>query len=233
MRRTAVFLALGVVLVLGMGAVATGVAITTPTLTASPMALTYPHSARLTVSSDTTPSVIMMRLAGASEWTTLGATIETTRAIRYVKPSSTAAYEVVSDGVTSDPVTITVRAQLSKPQVNGHGRRHHRLTIKGWVAPLHSADATVGLTFFRWEKVSTTVVTVKHGHTTKTKKITKYKWVQHGDQVSVPLARQNSQKSKWSYKWSPSMKGTWKVVVSHQDVAHAYSAASARTVIRR
>jgi hypothetical protein len=228
-RRRTAFMVLVVALVLVTGAVAAGTTI--PTLTASRTAVTYPHSAILTVGSDTTPSVIMRRLAGESEWTTFGPTVEATLATVWVRPKSTAAYEVVSDGVSSDPVTITVAAQLSKPQVNRRGHKGRNLTIKGWVAPLH-AGGNVQLTFYRLEKVGVVVTTAKHNGTTKTRIVRKNRWVQHGDAVDVSLSRLNSQKSKWSYKWSPSARGTWKIVVSHEDVGHVHSSASMKAVIK-
>ena len=225
-KRTAVFLALVVVLVLGIAAMASGIA-ATPALTASRTAVVYPHSMSL-VSNVSTPSVIQRRLAGSDAWVDFIA-VPSGNTTRTIKPTSTAAYKVVSDGVDSDTVTVTVAAQLSKPQVNKHGHKGHKLTIKGWVAPMHRSG-DVQLKFFRWEKVGTVLVTKRHG---KSKTIAKYEWVQHGDTVNASLFRQNSQRSKWSYKWTPSAKGTWKIVVSHEDVAHVYSSASAKTVIKR
>ena len=224
--KNAVLLTLVLALVLGMAVVASGATI--PALRASPTAVAYPHSARL-MSTVTTPSVVVRRLAGASEWTTFAVVVSGDATTTVKKPTSSAAYKVISDGVESDPGTITVAAQLSKPQVNSRGNKGHKLTIKGWVAPAH-AGGTVQLTFFRWDKVGSTVVTTGKG---KSRTIAKYQWVQHDGRVDVSLARQNSQRSKWSYKWTPSAKGTWKIVVSHEDVAHVYSSASARTVINR
>lgn len=226
--RSSVLLGLVFVLVLGMAAMAVGGPM--PALRASRTAVTYPHSTRL-MSSVATPSVIMRQLAGSSDWATYALVPSGVATTSVNRPTSTAMYEVVSDGAASDPVTISVAAQLSKPQVNDRGSRGQKLTVKGWVAPLHVAG-NVQLTFFRWEKVSTTVVTFKGKGKVHSKTIAKFAWVQHGDPVDVSLTRQNSQKSKWSYKWSPSATGTWKVVVSHQDVAHVYSAASAKAVIR-
>jgi hypothetical protein len=220
--RKIAFLALVVALVLGVASMAFGVE-TTPTLTASKTALVYPHSALFT-STVATPSLMFRRLAGASEWTTF-APVASGVTTRSVKPTATAAYMIVSDGIESNTVTITVAAQLSKPQINKRGRKWHKMTIKGWVAPMHRTG-NVQLTFYRWEPVTTTVVT-SHGKAKKTK----FQWVKQGDSVDVSLSRLNSQRSKWSYKWTPTAKGTWKVVVSHEDVLHVYSQASAKTVI--
>jgi hypothetical protein len=223
--RKIAFLALVVALVLGVASMAFGVE-TTPTLTASKTALVYPHSALFT-STVATPSLMFRRLAGASEWTTF-APVTSGVTTRSVKPMATAAYKLVSDGIESNTVTITVAAHLSKPQISKHGHKWHKMTIKGWVAPMHRSG-NVQLTFYRWEPVTTTVVT-SHG---KAKKLMKFQWVKQGDSVDVALHRQNSQKSKWSYRWMPTARGTWKVVVSHEDVLHVYSQASAKTFVKR
>ena len=195
-------------------------------LTASRTAVTYPHSAKL-YSNVAAPSVIMRRLAGSSTWATF-VNVPSGNSTITVKPTSTAAYEVVTGGIESAPVTMTVAAQLSKPQVKAHGHRHHKLTIKGWVKPVH-ASGNVQLTFFRWEKVGTKVVT--KGKKTHTVAINQ--WVQHGDPVDVSLkTHKKANKSDWSYKWTPSATGKWKIVVSHEDVAHVHCSASARTTIK-
>lgn len=231
--RGMVLAALTATLVLAMGSVALA-DVVAPTLSASKTALKYPHSALLTVSAPTTPSAILRRLAGASEWTTLVAGIETTQATVSVRPVGTAAYAAVCEGVTSDPVTITVAAQLSKPQINARGHKGRKMWIKGWLAPRHFSGGDVQLTFYRWEKAGTTTVTTKrNGKVVKTKRVAKYGWVQQGAAKDVTLVRQNWLKSKWSYRWTAAARGTWKIVVSHEDVAHAYSSASARTVIKR
>jgi len=230
MRKVA-FVALIVALMLGVAALAVGGPAPVPVITAHKTALVYPHSTFL-VSTVTTPSVVMRRLAGSDQWTAFAAVTSTTPVTQLNRPQSTAGYKVVSDGIESAPVTVTVAAQLSKPQVNGRGHKWHKLTIKGWISPKHSADATVGLTFYRWEKVSTTTITRKGK--SQGKNASHFQWVRHGDPVSVLLSGvKNKNQSKWSYKWVPTMKGTWKVVVSHEDVAHVYSSASMKTVIKR
>jgi hypothetical protein len=227
--RSTAFAALVAVLVLGMTSVAfAGTA--TPTISASKTALTYPHSALLAVTAPTTPTAIVRRLADESEWTTLVAGVEATVATYALRPTGTAAYAAVCNGVSSDPVTITVAAQLSKPQVNNHGHKGRRLSIKGWVAPMH-VGGTVQLTFSRWEKVGTKVVDV--GRKGKTRTVAKFGWAEVGDPVTVSMTRMNSTKSRWSYRWTPPAKGSWKVVVSHEDAAHVRSSAGARTVIKR
>ena len=228
-KRNVAFVALIAALVLGVATMAIGVPM--PVLSAGKTALVYPHSTYL-VSTVTTPSVVMRRLAGSDEWTAFDAVSSTEPTTPLIRPKSTAGYKVVSDGIESDTVTVTVAAQLSKPQVNKHGHKWHKLMIKGWVSPKHSADATVGLTFYRWEKVAAPTIASKGK--SKGKGAGHWQWVQHGDPVSVLLAGvKNKNQSKWSYKWVPAMKGTWKVVVSHEDVAHAFSSASKRTVIKR
>lgn len=224
-RKQIAVLAAAIVLVLAIGAVAVGD--TVPTLTASKTALVYPHSAYL-VASVSTPSVILQRLAGASDWTTFTGIPSGDTTVGVYSPKSTIAYKVVSDGVESDAVTITVAAQLVRPQVNSHGHRGHKMTVKGWIRPLH-VSGTVQLSFYRWERTGTTTVT----RGKKTRTVAKYGWVKHGDSVDVAVARQNADKSKWSYKWKPSATGRWMIIVSHEDVAHVRSAVSARVMIRR
>jgi hypothetical protein len=231
--RGMVLAALTATLVLAVGSVAVA-GTATPTISASKTALQYPHSALLTVSAPTTPSAIVRRLAGASEWTTLPVGIETTQATVSVHPTSTAAYAAVCEGVTSDPVTITVAAQLSKPQINARGHKGRKMWIKGWLAPRHFGGGDVQLKFYRWEKDGTATVTTKrNGKVVRTRKVATHGWVQQGGAIDVPLVRQNWVKSKWSYRWTAAARGTWKIVVSHEDVAHAYSSASARSVIKR
>jgi hypothetical protein len=227
--RKVVLLALVVALVLGFAAVAQAVT-PAPTLMASKTALVYPHSAYLK-STVATPSMVMRRLAGSDVWTDLDPVSAAAPYTWLNKPKSTAGYKVVSDGVESETVTITVAAQL-KMQINKHGHRWHKNTIKGWVAPKHSADATVALTFYRLEKVTAPAITSKGK--SKGKGRSTYQWVKQGDAVDVMLTGvKNHNQSKWSYKWAPTAQGTWKVVVSHEDVAHAFSSTSKKVVIKR
>ena len=222
--RSALVVVLAIVMVLALGALAAADPV--PVLTASRTALSYPDSTRL-MSSVTTQSVIIRRLAGSSVWTTF-ATVPSGDATTVVSvPTSTAGYEVVSDGVPSTPVTITVAALLTSPQLKAKGRKGVPLTIRGDVAP-RIDGGHVRLRFLRWQRVSTTIV--KRGH--KTTITIKYGWVLRREVTGLSLSRLDSQWSKWSYKWTPGVAGTWKVVVSHQDVAHTHSSASARTIIK-
>ncbi len=227
MRRRSTWILAGVV-ALTFAVVATAVAVTQPSLTARPTAVTYPHSAKL-ISSVETTSVVMRLLAGASEWTTFAVVPagESTRVVN--RPKSSATYKLVSDSIESTPVTITVRAQLTKPQVIGRGHKKGLHKVNGAVAPLHATGGQVQLSFFLWKKLVTTATARGgNGH-----QITRYEWVQSGDTADVPLTRRNSQWSKWTYRWRPSAIGTWKVVVSHEDTAHVAASASTKVRIRR
>jgi hypothetical protein len=204
------------------------------TLTATKTLVTYPQSSTL-ISQVTTAGYIMQRVAGASDWTTFAAVGEGETSIS-VKPKYTTAYQVVAgvaSDVQSEVVTIGVKAKLTKPQIGKRnvGHKGHGIVVKGNVQPLFAG--TVDLTFYRWEKVTTYVPTLAANGKAGSKKVTKNQWVQHGDSVSVTLKRQNSQMSKWSYKWTPSAKGTWKVVVSQSDVAHELSSTYRKAIIKR
>jgi len=223
--RNVALLALTIALVLGVAAIAHGA--TPPTLTAKKTQVTFPHSTLLLSNADTA-SVIMRRLAGASDWTTFALVGSGDATTAVVRPRSTAAYELVSDGVTSDPVTISVAAQLSKPNFQGPHRKGRKLWINGWISPAHKAG-DVQLTFYHWEKVGTVTVTLKNH---KTKTVGNWAWVQVGDAVTTALYPHNSQRSWWAYKFVPTKRGTWKVVVSHEDTAHVYSQASAKVFIK-
>lgn len=229
-KKSAVLFTLVAVLVFAMTAAAYGAS--APTLKA-PARVAYGGSAVLQVSSPTTPSVIMRRLAGASTWTTVGPTINRkTACVLLRKLTGTAGYEVVSRGMTSDVVTIGVTAQISGPQFAGRKHTGTALTIKGCVAPVVAGN--VQLTFARWLKVGTKTVTYKRRHhMTTTRTVNVYKWVQQGDAVTVSLVKVNSHKSKWSYKWTPTARGSWKVAVSYQDATFVRSCAAATVGIRR
>jgi hypothetical protein len=238
-RRSSVLFVLVVALILAMGTAASG--ITTPAsgpvLKACPAAVTYPQSACLK-SNVTSGAVIMRLLAGQSEWTVFASVPKCGR-VTVKEPTSTAAYEVVSsDGVTSAPVTITVAARLSKPQLRGHGHKGQTLTLKGWIAPAHSADSTVALTFYQWQKKATTKMVLasgngKHRGRMTRRTVRRFQWVLVGDPAVLTLTPKNAHKSTWSYSWTPGERGPWKVVVSHKDVAHVCSKASATIGIKR
>lgn len=224
--RGTVLVGLTALVVLSVASTALG--IPAPTLTASKAKVTYPQAANLLASTYET-STVMRQLAGASEWTTFAVVPSGETTVPVVKPASTAVYRLITEGGdSSEQTTISVAAKLSKPGVRSHGHRAHREWIRGWVAPLH-VGGDVQLTFYRWEKTGSVTVAKRGGQ--KTAK-SKYGWVQQRT-TNVALKRLNSQKSKWAYRWTPRERGTWKIVVSHEDVAHVYSAASARTVIKR
>ncbi len=212
-------IAFAAVSVFAVAAVASaGVAV----LTISPSAVTvkYPHNATLTVtfpgSGPETAAILAMPANGAT-WTT--ATIVTTAHPSFsVKPKVTTAYKAwTNDGMMSDPSTVSVAANLVKPQINGSFRRGY--TVKGQMMPAENG-ATVTVTFFRLETVT---VPGKHGIGHLRKSV----WVQHLQPRIATLTYQNSQMSKWSLKWKPVEKGSWKIVVSHADLTHVASAATA------
>lgn len=230
-KKGTLFAALVVALVLGVAAMAMATS-PLPTLTATKAVVIYPHTAAL-VSVTDTPSVLMKRVAGTDEWVKV-VDLAAGNATTSVMPTATAGYKVVSDAVESDVVTISVKAQMQHPQVSGKFRRRHSLLVKGWIAPLHSAGASVLMTFQRWEKVTTTVTIAGKGKGKSTvKKIIKYQWVRHGNAVSVPLVRKNSLQSKYAYKFTPGLTGKWRIVVAHEDTEHVRNAVTATAQIKR
>lgn len=199
---------------------------TAPTLTATKAVVTYPHASKLVRSDATTEGIILRRLAGASDFTTF-AVLPSGVATKVIEPKSTAAYELVQGGLTSDPVTIGVKAQLAKPNITARARKNHGLTVKGWIKPANDTSGTVELTFFRRVKTTTfSTKTVGKGKVVK-KKVTTLTWVQVGDAVTVNLKNAHS-KGNWSYKWVPSARGQWKVVVSHEDVLHVFNSVASK-----
>lgn len=222
--------ALLVIIAMAIAAVAIAQPVT-PTLTATKTLVTYPHSSALVRSDATTDGVILRQLAGSSDWTTFALVPSGVATTPVTSPKSTAAYELVQGGLMSDPVTISVKAQIVAPQITGRARKNHGVKVKGWIKPNIDTSATVQLTFFH--RVPTTVVVTKTVGKGKvvTKKIKSFKWVQVGDVVDVPLKLAKS-KLIWSYKWTPSALGRWKIVVSHEDVAHVFNSASKQATIK-
>lgn len=205
-------LALSVALASVFLAVATASAIGV-TLSASPQAVTYPHSVRLTIGGfPTVPATatIFVRPAGASTFTTL--TTTTTSNVT-IKPKLTGAYKAVIDGTESPEVTVTVAAQLLKPKMPGSVRKSRSVTVKGSMAPVVASSAEtsrVTVDFYHYETVTTKV---GKGHLKKHSE-----WIlSKVTTVSVKLDPKNRTWSTWSTKWTPSATGSWKIVVTHDD----------------
>jgi hypothetical protein len=193
------------------------------TLSASPTAVTYPHRSLLTVGlpSGVTTAAILAMPAGASTWTTVSAN---TRSTLTVRPRHTTAYEALTqDGTTSAPVTVTVAARLTKPQLPGSIRKNRTITIKGTMAP-GETSATVTVEVYR---NVTTLTRVGKG---KLKKSTSW-----GLYVSMDIALKvrNANLDAWSLRWKPTEIGQYKIVVSHVDAMYAASSAVAFTRVRK
>jgi hypothetical protein len=226
-RRTLLAGTLAVVLVLGLTAPALAdPVLPTLTISASPTAVMYPHGSALTVAgfdADPATATILAMPAGASVWTTTTLTATTATPTVTVNPKLTTAYMAVVDGVSSDPVTVTVATRLVKPQVAGSIRLGRTVTIKSVMQP-REMSATVTLTIF---KQVTTLTRVGRG---RLKKSTS--WVQYAA-VTVPLTVANSSTDRWSMRWQPTELGYYRIVVSHQDGAYGLSSAIAYTRVRR
>jgi hypothetical protein len=198
-------------------------------LSASPLKVTYPHRSTLTVTFPTTDpatATILAMPVGASEWTTTTLKATTATPTVSVKPKVTTAYKAcLSDELMSEPVTVSVAAKLSRPQIGSNIRKNHTYRIKGTMQP-GEKEASVTVTFYRMETVSTTVVIHGVGHVRRSDK-----WVKHSS-VEVGLTYRNSQTSSWTTKWTPREKGWWKVVVSHEDAAHVASSATTYKWVR-
>jgi len=226
-KRILLVTLLAVALTISAGAIAQ--ADTALTLSANPLVITYPHSAVLTVgfpSSDPATATILKMPAGATEWTTMTVVATTATPTVTVKPKTTTAYKAWIEGVESAPVTVTVRAKLTKPQLPGSIRKGHTITVKGTLQPAGEVGATVDVDIY---KMVTTYVRVGVGHLKKSTA-----WVLYTTQV-VPLKaiKHSTITSAWSFRWAPTELGQYKLVVSHEDLGHAYSQKTAYTRVRR
>lgn len=198
------------------------------TLSASRATVTYPHRSALTVgfpTADPATATLFAMPAGASEWTTLTMTATTATPTVSVRPKVTTAYKVSVDGAESVPVTVTVRALLSKPHLPGSIRRHRTVAVKGWMQP---AEAGASVTV-RVYKLVTTYTRIGKGRLKRSSD-----WALF-ETLTVPLkAKPRSRITRlWSFRWAPSELGQYKIVVSHEDTGHAYSQKTAFTRVRR
>lgn len=209
------------------GLVFAGVAVAhadaTLTLNASPAAVTFPHGSVLTVGlpAGVTTAAVLAMPAGASTWTTVAASVTSTVAVR---PRMTTAYMAWAEGgVVSLPVTVTVSARLTKPQLPGSIRRNRTVTVKGTMAP-GEAHAAVTVAIYRQITVLTRVGKGKLKKSTD--------WVLYAS-MDVPLKVRNANLDAWTLRWKPTELGQYKFVVSHEDVAHALSSSVAYTRVRK
>lgn len=227
--RKKILLAVMLVFALTLAAGAMAQAGTALTLSAYPAAITYPHSAVLTIgfpSSDPATATILKMPAGASEWTTMALLATTADNTVVVKPKVTTAYKAWIDGVESLPVTVTVAAKLTKPELPGSIRKGRTVTVKGLLQPAGEIGAVVEIDIY---KLVTVYTRIGKGHLKKSTE-----WVLYTTQ-SVPLKAVKGSKitSRWSFRWAPRELGQYKIVVSHADLGHAYSQKVAFTRVRR
>lgn len=228
MRKGLLMVALCAALTLAVAG--TAVAASSLTLTASKQAVKYPHGVRLFVGFPTedaaNSAVILQRVAGQSEWTT--ASVDVTSSV-CIRPSKTAAYVADVNGVQSEPVTVTVAARLTAPTIC-RSRDTTGLVVKGKMFPAEDG-AEVTVTFYHKESTTTVTPDVaacqgKKGGSHKPK-APRGVWVETESRI-VTLAAGNAVSSKWSTDWTPTAKGQWKIVVSHEDATHALSSASSQ-----
>jgi hypothetical protein len=229
MKKRDFLLALALIFALTLAGGAIAQADTALTLGASPAIVTYPHRSTLTVgfpASDPATATLFAMPAGASEWTTLTLTATTATPTVSVKPRVTTAYKASLDGVESDPVTVTVRALLSKPQLPGSVRRNRTVTVKGSMQPVGEAGAVVTVKIY---KLVTIYTRIGKGHLKRSTD-----WALF-ETLTVPLkAKPHSTVTRyWSFRWAPSELGQYRIVVSHEDLGHAYSQKTAFTRVRR
>jgi hypothetical protein len=215
--------------VLALAVAGTAVAASSLTLSASKQTVQYPHGFKLFVGFPTqdpgNTAVILQRIAGESEWTTRSVDVTSSVCVRATK---TAAYVADVNGEQSDPVTVTVSARLTPPTICRH-RKSEAQVVKGKMSPAED-DATVTVTFFHKECSAPTTPTAneckrKKGGGSGGSQST---WVETESRV-VTLVHGNDNWSKWSTDWTPPGKGQWKVVVSHEDVTHAFSSAASQS----
>jgi len=226
MRRR--FLIAAACAALAFAVAGTAIAAGSLTLTASRTAVQFPHGVRLFVGFPTedpaNSATILQRIAGESVWTT--ASVDVTSSV-CIRPTKTAAYVADVDGVQSDPVTVTVAARLTKPTIC---RSHETagLVVKGKMFPAEDG-AEVTVTFYHKETTDTVTPDIQEcqgrrggrGHKPAPRTV----WVEI-ESRTVTLMPGNPMNSKWSTEWTPTMKGPWKIVVSHEDVTHAFSSAT-------
>lgn len=213
-RKILIAAVLSVVLVLSAAGVA--MALDGLTLTASPTTVTYPHRALLTLESTptaTTATVYAMPV-GASDWTTVSTTVTSTLS---VKPRVTTVYKAVAEGVESLPVTVTVKARLTHPVLPSVFRHGREVRVRGTMSPSETS-ATVTVTYF---KLQTTYKYLGKG---RYRKLTT--WDQFGDPVVLNLHRVSRSVSTWKTRFKSAEPGRFKVVVVHEDLAHAKSSAT-------
>lgn len=187
------------------------------TISASPTTVTWPHGSTLTVTFPTSPATatVLAMPVGASTWTTVSVTVTST--LR-VQPRWSTAYKAVVDGVESNVTTVSVAARLSKPilpSVFWHGRS---VTVKGTMSPREHG----GMVTLQYYKLQTTLRYLGKG---RYRKITT--WNAYGDPATVALRDKNSATSTWTTKVKIADKGTYKLVVSHQDDLYVLSSATA------
>ena len=227
--RKKILLTVMLVVALTLAIGATAQAGTALTLSATPTAITYPHAAMLTVgfpTSDPATATLFKMPAGASDWTTMTLMATTAAPTVAVRPKVITAYKAVVDGVESLPVTVTVAAKLTKPELPGSIRRRRAVTVKGTLQPAGEAGAIVTVDVY---KLVTTFTRIGKGHLKRSTD-----WVLYMTR-DVPLRTKKGSKttSLWSFRWAPTELGQYKLVVHHEDLGHAYSQKTAFTRVRR
>jgi hypothetical protein len=226
--RKRILLSVMLVIALTLAAGAIAQAGTALTLSANHDVVTYPHGVVLTVgfpTSDPATATILRMPAGASDWTTMALTATSATPTLTVRPKVTTAYKAWLDGVESDIVTVTVKASLTRPQLPSSIRRDRTVTVKGSMKPAGEIGASVEVDIY---KLVTVYTRVGKGRLMKSTD-----WVLYATQ-SVPLtARAGSQGLFWSFRWMPTEVGHYKLVVSHEDLGHAYSQKTGYTWVRR
>lgn len=203
--------------------------------------VSYPHSVKLTA---TFPSGIetgaveaMASTLTADGWTGIWnqvATVSTSTPSTSVKPKVNTVYRIkFSETTLSNTATVSVRAQLLKPQIKGYARVGRAIAVSGMMAPAEAGTVTV--TAYRMETVR--VKSVTRSGKIHIKRVEK--WVRHGRVVSAgtpvlrPLDYKNPQWSKWKTSWTPDAIGWWKIVVTHEDATHVASSATTYKWVRK
>jgi len=216
-RPIKLLVAASIAVALLLGSAAAAVATPSLTLSSSRTTVTYAQQTWLKLlSADATVSVpatvtIQYRPIGSDTWRKLR-TVSANRtadgtvtvAVSPYFLKSITGFRAISGGLESEVSTVAVRARLSVAKTAKSAKRHHRITVKGFIWPRHAAGSRpVDVTIWKWEGGA---------------------WVQKAT-VHPRIVGKTTDGSRWQFtRWiDHDDKGAWRLRVSHQDMKHAAS----------
>ena len=213
---------LGVVLIAAMIAsvAAAAFAVGTLAVTPSKLTVTYPHSAKLRI---TTPSALMATItvqarSASVDWHTIRsipaarAALGTTFTV-YPMLKVNSGIRVMQADMTSDVVTVSVKALLSPLQVT---QKHRALTIRGSIMPAHVVRTPI--TVHVWQMTMTGKGRARHATLTALPDLT------------GTVYKSNRGQSWWKAPFTAPAKATYVFKAFHSDVDHVGSWSKAKIV---